>query len=169
MSRLAGQYPNEEQRAAVCAAMCRRTIGKDAEATVDRTLRLLKIDDERRLATVIVSTVTKADGTVVVDHQDDTITIDDLEDAFIDAFADGGAGMGDEMHERLDVADVVQHFTLSKAEWAALGAAMGVELPPMPEVGIAKMRVTDDETWARVKKGDLPEMSFTGQGVREPV
>lgn len=131
-----------------------------------------KSADEKRLATVVASVVTKADGSPVVDSQGDVIHIDDLETAFIDAFSDGGLRKGGEMHERVGGADIVQHFTLSKSEWGSLAKSLGVPVDlaaVMPEVGIAKIRVNDDALWAKVKSGAYPEMSLAGSGVRVPL
>lgn len=131
----------------------------------------MKVEDasaEKRLVTAIASVVTKAGGVPVVDSQGDVITIGDLEDAFIDAFAEGGIQKGGEMHRRIG-ADIVQNFTLSRAERAALSAAgMGVDADG-PEFGIVKFRVYDDALWARVKAGELPEVSIAGTGERVPL
>jgi len=121
-----------------------------------------KLDDEKRLATVIVSVVTKADGTPITDLQGDIIEIDELESAFIEAFADGGMRKGGEMHAKIGGADVVQHFTLSKAERVALGFGDGEEM------GIAKLRVNDDSLWQKIKTAQLPAISIAGTADREP-
>jgi len=130
------------------------------------TCRIIKRNDEKRLVTVITNTVTTAEGEPIVDHDDDVIKIENLEEVFIKSFARGGAGMGDEMHDETDKVDVVQHFTLARDEWASLGEAMGVDLPPMPEVGIAKLYVKDDALWLAVKSGRYTEVSIAGDGMR---
>lgn len=150
-------WPGISDKPAFCAEMARGDLNKSFHE------RVIKLDDERRLATVIVSTVTDAQGNPIIDAQGDIIPIDVLEDAFIDAFSAGGINKGEEMHERMGLADVVQHFTLSRKERVALGFGDG------PEMGIAKLRVHDDALWQKIKAGKLPEMSFTGYAVREPV
>ncbi|MFQ5793297.1 MAG: XkdF-like putative serine protease domain-containing protein [Acidobacteriota bacterium] len=141
--------------------MQRGELGKGA-AVEKRAIRFAfaKVDEARRLVTAKASVVTYADGRPVVDHEGDVIPIGDLEDAFIEAFADGGLGKGGENHTKLDVADIVQHFTLSRDERVALGFGPGEEL------GIVKFRVTDDATWKDVLSGKLAEVSIAGNGER---
>ena len=110
--------------------------------------------------TAIASVVTDAAGNPVVDSQDDMIAIDDLEDAFIEAFSGGGADMGGEQHVFIGGMDVVQHFTFSRAERLALGFGEG------PELGIVKFRVNDDELLAKIISGELPDVSIAGEAVR---
>jgi len=127
------------------------------------TGKVAKVDEDKRLVSAIYSEVTDADGKPVIDLQGDIIRIDDLEAADIEAFADGGLRKGGEMHAKIGGADVVQHYTLSKVEREAFGFGTG------PEIGIVKLRVTDDALWAKVKAGDLPALSIAGDGVREEV
>lgn len=124
-------------------------------------LTVKKVEAAKRLVTAIASVVTKADGAPVVDSQGDSIKIDDLENAFIEAFSRGGLKKGGEMHESIGGADVVQHFTLSKAERVALGFGDGEEL------GIVKFYVTDDALWDKVQKGVLPDISIAGLAERQ--
>lgn len=119
-----------------------------------------KVNEEKRLVTAIASVVSKAGGAPIIDAQDDIIDIDDLEEAFVEAFADGGIEKGGEMHERIGGADIVQAFTFSRAERAALHkAGMGIDADG-PEFGLVKFRITDDALWARVKSGELSEVSI---------
>lgn len=128
----------------------------------DLSLTVLKVGD-RRIALAVTNVVTDRDGTPVVDHQGDVIGIDNLEDAFIEAFADGGVNKGGAMHTHNGGADIVQQMTISRAEWAALEPYIG------QEIGLVKIRVSDDTLWALVKSGKLPEVSIGGTGRREPV
>lgn len=120
---------------------------------------------EKRLVTAITNVVSDAEGNPVVDHQGDVITIDNLEDAFIAAFADGGIAKGGVMHtgeHRGDV-DIVGYLTLSHDERIKCGFGQG------PEIGIVKLRVNDAQLWADVKAGKYPEVSIEGEGTREPL
>jgi len=126
-------------------------------------LKIAKVDEEKRLVTAIASVVSDSDGTPIVDHQGDVISIDDLELAFIKSFATGGRAKGGEMHTHIGGAHVVQQFTLSADERESLGFGKG------PEIGIVKMFVDDDDLWARTKSGDLPEMSIAGTAKRTPI
>lgn len=122
--------------------------------------QIKKLNEERRLVTAWASVVSHADGTPVIDFEGDIIPIDELEKAFIEAFADGGLRKGGEMHENIGGVDIVQQFTFSSAEREALGFGKG------EEGGIVKLRVNDDSIWARVKSGELPDMSIKGEGER---
>lgn len=119
-----------------------------------------KLDTDRRLVTAWASVVTSASGAPVVDFEDDIILIEDLEKAFIEAFADGGLKKGGEMHADIGGVDIVQQFTFSAEEREALGFGKG------PEGGIVKLRINDDAIWARVKSGELSELSIAGEGER---
>lgn len=142
-----------------------RGVSKAAEPVEGTiTFEIVKANDERRLLTAITNIVTDSEGKPVVDHQGDVIKIDNLEQSFIDAFSiHGGMGMGGTMHRNKGGVDVVQHFTLSKGEREALGFGPG------PEMGIVKLRVTDDQIWADVKAGKYPEVSIGGEGERSPL
>lgn len=130
--------------------------------------RVSKVDDDKRIVTAVVSVVSGKDGVPIVDHDGDVIDIDDLEVAFAKAFAQGGTGMGGVMHSQVGGAHVIQHMTISKPEWQGLADLM--EIPDMAdawEVGIAKFFVEDDELWAAIKAGALPELSIAGTALRE--
>lgn len=134
------------------------------------SMRIAKLDDEKRVVTAIVSVVSKGDGTPIVDRDGDVIDIDDLEYAFAEAFARGGARMGGEMHEDIGGAHVIHHMTLSSGEWTGLAEAMSIpEMAKAWEVGIAKFFIEDDGLWERVKSGALPELSIAGTATRERV
>lgn len=141
-----------------------RGVSKAAEQVVGSiTFAVVKANEERRILTAITNIVTDAEGNPVVDHQGDVIKIDNLEQAFIDAFADGGLDKGGTMHRNKGGVDVVMHMTFSKGEREALGFGPG------PELGIVKLRVNDDQVWADVKAGKYPEVSIGGEGERSPL
>ena len=118
---------------------------------------------EKQIALAVTNVVTDANGEPVVDHQGDIITIGNLEDSFIKAFAKGGENAGGAMHDQPGGADVVQFFTISREEWDALEPYRGME------IGIVKIRVRDPQLWGGVKDGTYPEVSIGGTGTREPV
>lgn len=131
-------------------------------------MRIAKIDTEKRIVTAVVSVASGGDGQPIVDHDGDVIDIDDLELAFIKAFAKGGSEMGGRMHQQVGGAHVVQHMTFSKDEWSGLADLMGIpDMRSAWEVGIAKFFVRDDALWEEVKSGALPELSIAGKAVRE--
>lgn len=122
--------------------------------------KIKKLNEERRLVTAWASVVSDVDGKPIVDFEGDIILIEELEKAFIEAFADGGLRKGGEMHNEIGGVDIVQQFTFSSAEREALGFGKG------EEGGIVKLRVNDDAIWARVKSGELSELSIAGEGER---
>lgn len=125
--------------------------------------KIVKVHKEKRLLTVITNLVTDTEGNPIVDHDGDVIKIDNLEDVFIKAFADGGLKKSGTMHQKRGGVDVVQHFTFSRDERIALGFGNG------PELGIAKLRVNDDAIWADCKAGNYPEVSIEGDGERQEI
>lgn len=129
---------------------------KNVEAGLSCEIR--KVDSEKRLVTAWAGVVTKSDGSAVVDFQNDVIRIEVLEQAVNKAFAGGSFAAG-EMHERT-VGRVVQALTLSKSEREALGFGVG------PEGLVVKLHVDDDAAWARVKSGELRELSIGGSAQR---
>ena len=139
------------------------------------TCQILKIDTDRRLVTAIASTVTDPSGQPIVDYDEDIIAISELEKAFIEAFAHGGADRIDDMHEGDPTGDIVQQFTFSRQEWGSLQKAItsrfgeSPDLSRMPEMGIIKVFVRDDDLWAKIKAGMRPELSIAGVSVRERI
>ena len=150
--------PLFSDKAAFCAALER---GDTVKSVV--SFKFAKIDEAKRLVTAWASVVSKADGSPIVDHQGDVIDIENLDEAFIEAFADGGFEKGGTMHETQGGADIVGQIVLSRADRVALGFGLG------PEGAIVKIRVTDDALWDRVRSGELSEISIEGEGTREEI
>lgn len=139
---------------------------------MSKTIAFHKISasDERRIVTVLTTISSDKDANPIVDHDDDIISIDELEVAFAKSFAKGGRNMGGEMHEIVGGAHVIHHFTLSKGEWAALASEFEIpEMANAPEVGMAKLFIEDDDLWESVKNGDYPEVSMAGESLRRRV
>jgi hypothetical protein len=132
-----------------------------------KTIRITKVDTERRLVTAITNVLTDGRGNHVVDHDGDVILAEDLEEVFIKSFSQGGAEMGGTMHRKSGGADVVEHFVFTARDWSALESEFGHDLSTMPELGVVKFRVTDDRLWADIKAGNYPEVSIEGEGTRQ--
>jgi len=170
---MARDWPGVEDKEAFCATLERGEIQRGGlkidlskcfpVPSVGKRLsfEVIAKQDEKRIVTAWASVVTKDDGTPIVDAQGDVISIEDLEQAFIRSFADGGLNRGKVMHNGGPKADIVQAITLSSAEREALGFGKG------REGAIVKIRVNDSETWEAVKAGSLPELSIGGSGNRE--
>ncbi len=132
-------------------------------------ITVTKIDTDRRLVTAITNVVSDGQGNLLVDHDGDVITEDNLEEAFIDAFADGGKDMGGVMHKARGGVDVVQHFVFTQKDWSSISTFLDKDFGAMPGFGIVKFKVHDDSIWADVKAGRFPEVSIEADGVRKPM
>lgn len=127
------------------------------------TLRIVcpvdKVDVEKRMIWGWASVVTK-DGAPIIDRQGDIIELAVLEKAvweFMDTSRVGG-----EMHKLLGIGTVVDSLVFSKE----VQAALGIDLKK--EGWFVGVRVDNDTTWDRVKKGELRSFSIGGKAVRVP-
>ena len=120
-----------------------------------------KLDDEKRLAFGWASTVTKADGSEIVDHQGTIIPEHEMESAAYGYVAE--ARGSSEMHERFGVATLVESIALTVEKRKAMG------LPPGESAWWVGFRVDDDAVWKRLKAGELTEFSIGGTAIKEPV
>lgn len=122
-----------------------------------------KADEERHMAFGWASIAKQADGSVVKDYQGDIIDIEDLENAVYDyviLYREGG-----EMHERGDVAVLVESVVFTEAKMQAMGIPEGT-LPYGWWIGL---KVTDDDVWAKVKDGTYRMFSIEGEAVRQEI
>lgn len=124
-----------------------------------------KVDDEKREIIGWAALVSDDNGDPLLDFQDDLITVESLRKASQDLVTEGGKDRAGEMHKRR-VGDIVGAMVLGPDEVKALGFK-GVEGGP---TGLAVvMKIHDDMTWARVKSGELSELSISGEGTRTPL
>lgn len=122
--------------------------------------RISKIDKAQRLMLGWASTST-INGQLVTDHDRDRIHPSEMEKALY-AAVERGVVLGD-MHDRLGVGHLVEAVALTKEKKAAMGLADDGHQGMW--VGF---RVTDDEMWAAVEKGERPEFSIGGEANRQP-
>jgi len=102
-------------------------------------------------------------GELIEDSQGDIIEPSELEKAAYDfTLFSRQAG---EMHERIGIGKLVESMVFTVEKQTALGIPEGV-LPIGWWVGF---KVFDDETWAKVKSGELSAFSIGGRGQREVV
>jgi hypothetical protein len=121
-----------------------------------------KVDEDKRLAFGWASIAYLPDGTLVDDKQGDVL--DDVEEVeksaydFVVDCRDGG-----EMHIRKGIGTLVESvvFTPEKIE------AMGIPANTMPLGWWVGFRVSDDDVWDRIKKGDYRMFSVHGRGTRK--
>lgn len=121
-----------------------------------------KRDEEQRLA-FGWAYVADDDGQVVVDHSGDFIdkaALPDLESAVYDYVLKSRDA--DDMHQRFGgIAKLVEAVVVTPEKLAAMGLTgkrTGVWMG---------FKVYDDNTWQRVKSGDLRMFSIRGHGTRE--
>lgn len=121
---------------------------------------VFKIDPERRMVYgwALVSTV---GGQEITDRQNDVVSTDDVRDAAHDFIQKRTLGR---MHETFaDIGEIRESVVLDKGIQDALGIDLGME------GWFVGVHVKDDQTWDRVKKGELCAFSIGGTGVREPM
>jgi len=92
ISYLVGEGKPRRQAIAVALDAARESgVAKAEQVDAAITFEIVKSNDDRRLLTAITNIVTDAEGKPVIDHQGDVIGIDNLEQAFIEAFARAGS------------------------------------------------------------------------------
>ncbi len=126
-------------------------------------LTVMKSNDERRLVFGWANVAVRVDGKQIVDLQQDAIDPEELEKAAYAYVAEfGTAG---EMHQRGGVGRVVESVVFTKEKANALG------IPPdiLPEGWWIGFKITDDEVWEKVKKGEYAMFSIEGKAIREPM
>ena len=126
---------------------------------------IAKLDDTKFLVGGIASLAVTTDGQSVVDHQQDVIDPQDLEDAeveFMTHYRETGV-----MHKGGPTGRVVESVVISPDKLEAMGipAAVAKQSP----VAWWIMVKADPATYARVKSGELQMFSIQGRAQRVPV
>lgn len=126
-----------------------------------------KVDTDKRQVFGWASIV-KMDGKTVVDRQGDLIDEDEMEKSAYEYVIKSRKG-GDQ-HRRTDdgqpfhASDMIESFVVTDEKKQRLG------LPEsMPTGWWVGFKVNDDETWRKVKNGDVTGFSLHGRGKRYPV
>lgn len=123
-----------------------------------------KIDEERQLVFGWAYVAKDEDGEQVIDHSGDFVDdIAGLEDAVYEYVLKSREG--DTMHDGAPTATLVESLAITPEKLEQMGLAKDA-LPLGWWVGF---HIEDDETWAKVKKGDLRMFSISGRGVRQEV
>ena len=123
-------------------------------------LHIAKKDDERMLAFGWASVAIRVDGEQIQDWQEDMIDPADLENAayqFVELYREGG-----EMHERGDVAVLVESCVFTEEKQKALGLEPGT----LPVGWWSGFHVTDPDVWEKVKSGEYSMFSIEGKAER---
>ena len=122
--------------------------------------KIMKSDDEKRLAFGWASVSVRVDGEVIRDWQGDIIEPGELENAayeYVRLYGEGG-----EMHQRGGVADLVESVVFTEEKMQAMGIPKGT-LPVGWWIGF---KVLDKEVWEKVKDGTYPMFSIEGEAER---
>ena len=136
-------------------------MGSVMEHAVAKSATILKADEETRMVYGWASVAT-VNGELVVDQQGDTLEPSEMvkmADGFMASVRtakamDQGAGIGEVLHSMPLTNDIMKAFGIScdREGW------------------LIAMKIHDDATWARVKSGDLAELSIGGRaGTRERI
>jgi hypothetical protein len=113
-----------------------------------------KVDDEQRIVYGFASVVSK-NGEMVVDRQGDVITADEMEKAATKFML--GARNGLTMHKGEPTTTIVHSMPLTKQIMGAFGIASD------KEGWLIAVKVHDDDTWDRMKKGEFTGFSIGGR------
>ena len=133
-------------------------------APIDFRCEIAKVDPERRIVGGWAYVAKNADGSQVVDHSGEFVEdVQSLEDAAAAFVADSREG--DEMHTEPVIAKLVGSMVFTREKLAAMGAPDAA----LPTGWWVEFRVDSDDTWAKVKKGDLAMFSIAGTADREAV
>jgi hypothetical protein len=118
-----------------------------------------KLSPDRRLAFGWASVVLDADGATVVDHQDDRISVPELEKAAYAYVQE--SRQSTEMHMKKGVAELVESCVITPEKREAMGiAAEGIS------GWWVGFRVNDADVWQKVKDGIYSEFSIGGTAKR---
>ena len=119
-----------------------------------------KLDLEKQIVYGWASVVEK-DGKAVVDHQGDIISIDEIEKAAHQFLTD--CRVAGDSHITKGVGHLVESIVFSNELQKALGIDLG-------QAGwFVGFKVTSDEVWKRIKKGELSMFSIGGSGKRTEI
>ena len=136
-------------------------MGSVMEHAVAKSATILKADEETRMVYGWASVAT-VNGELVVDQQGDT-----LEPSEMVKMADGfmaSVRTAKAMHQGAGIGEVLHSMPLTNDIMKAFGISCD------REGWLIAMKIHDDAAWARVKSGDLAELSIGGRaGTRERI
>ena len=133
------------------------------KALLKGRFRVLKSEDEKRLAFGWASIAIEETGEQLVDWQKDMVDPEELEEAayrFVRLYREGG-----EMHERGGCATLVESVVFTEEKMKALEIPEGI-LPIGWWIGFY---VIDNDVWEKVKSGEYPMFSIEGAARRVEV
>ena len=122
---------------------------------------ITKVAAEERLAFGWASVVTDDCGETLVDHQDDRISIPELEKAAYTYVQHSREAT--EMHVRKGIAELVESVVITPEKREAMGIGAGVS------GWWVGFHVSDPDVWSKVKDGTYTEFSIGGSAKRKAV
>src|SRR6056297_3326106 len=119
-----------------------------------------KMDDDQRIVYGYASVISKG-GEPIVDRQGDIITAEELEKAASEFML--GERNGLTMHKGEPTTTIIHSFPMTNETKKAY------EIESPYEAWLIAVKVHDDETWAKVKEGELKDFSIGGAATRRDV
>jgi len=122
--------------------------------------KIMKSDNEKKLAFGWASVSMRVDGEVIEDWQKDIVEPEELESAayeYVLLYRESG-----EMHERGGAAVLIESVVFTEEKMQAMGIPAGT-LPVGWWIGF---KVLDDDVWEKVKNGTYPMFSIEGEAER---
>lgn len=132
--------------------------------TVQGAVAIAKVDDVHQNVFGWASVVTKADGTVVTDHQGDIIDPADLETAAYRFMAESRASGIDHDGAAPD-GEVIESMVMTTEKAQAMGIPDGT----VPVGWWLGVHIPDADAFAKARSGERAFFSIEGSAIREPV
>jgi hypothetical protein len=163
---MAKDWPGVTNKEAFCAWLTHKQTGKwpSEKSAFSLSLPVAKYDEATGKVTGWAA-LARHDGQPIIDHHGELILIEELEKAAHNLMLDGGTGKAGEMHDRR-VGDIVESMIITKERMSALGYEPTGE---HTEGWAVTMQLKDETAKARVKSGELQEMSIHGAAQKIPV
>lgn len=118
-----------------------------------------KLSDDQRLAFGWASVIADESGDMIVDHQEDRISIPELEKAAYEYVQESRKST--EMHSKAGVAELVESCMITPEKREAMGMTEGIT------GWWVGFKVVDADVWAKVKDGTYSEFSIGGTAKRK--
>jgi hypothetical protein len=163
---MAKDWPGVTNKEAFCAWLTHKQTGKwpAEKSSFSLSLPVAKYDESTGKVTGWAA-LARHGGQPIIDHHGELILIEELEKAAHNLVLDGGAGKAGEMHDRR-VGDIVESMIITKERMQALGYEPAGD---HTEGWAVTMQLKDETAKARVKSGELQEMSIYGAAQKIPV
>ena len=165
---MAKDWPGITNKEAFCAWLTHGQTGKwpseKSRESFSLSLPVIKYNEDSGEVTGWAALASN-NGEPIIDYHDELIMISELEKAAHDLMLTGGAGKAGEMHGKR-VGDIVESMVVSKEKMEALGYKPA---GAATEGWAVTLKLRDEGAKARVKSGELKEMSIHGMSRKIPV